>query len=282
MQHLCLAAATWLLGGLLGAALVRMAPGFEVDGREMDGRYSGESLEAMRAERAGEQRVAEYYARHLAGLFRGDFGVSRMYGVPVRELLGDRLAVTVRAAGWGLAAGWVLALAMALPAVSRRGGMVEAGTSMLASGLVSAPTALLAVVFFQMEWPVWAGLAVVVCPRVFRYARNVLVARAERACVLGARAAGVREGRILLKYVLWPAAPELLSLAGVSASLAFSAAIPMEALCDVPGVGALAWEAALNRDFPLLVNVTMLVALIVLGANLASEMATAALGRERG
>jgi peptide/nickel transport system permease protein len=134
--------------------------------------------------------------------------------------------------------------------------------------------------FVHLDWPPWAGLAVVVYPRVFRYTRNILSARSETAAVFSARAAGLREGRILLKYILWPAAPELLAVVGVSASLAFSASIPMEALCDVPGVGSLAWQAALSRDFPLLVNVTMLVALIVLAANALSEILTGAIRRE--
>ena len=47
--------------------------------------------------------------------------------------------------------------------------------------------------------------------------------------------------------------PQLLALAGVTVSLAFGAAIPVEAIADSPGVGQLAWQAALGRDLPVLV-----------------------------
>jgi ABC-type dipeptide/oligopeptide/nickel transport system permease component len=45
----------------------------------------------------------------------------------------------------------------------------------------------------------------------------------------------------------------------VSFAIAFGAAIPIEALCDSPGLGQLAWQAALSRDLPLIVNVTLVV-----------------------
>ncbi|MFZ0396306.1 MAG: hypothetical protein WCF17_07435 [Terracidiphilus sp.] len=48
--------------------------------------------------------------------------------------------------------------------------------------------------------------------------------------------------------------------------------IPLEALCDSPGIGQLAWQAALSRDLPLLVNLTMLFTLVTLGANLAADL----------
>ena len=54
--------------------------------------------------------------------------------------------------------------------------------------------------------------------------------------------------------------------------MAFTAAIPMEALCDMPGIGQLAWKAALGRDVALLVNLTMIVTLVTLVANSASDM----------
>ena len=63
------------------------------------------------------------------------------------------------------------------------------------------------------------------------------------------------------------AAPSLLALAGVSISVALGAAIPVEALCGIAGVGDLAWHAALSRDLPLLVNITVVVTSVTLLAN---------------
>jgi peptide/nickel transport system permease protein len=64
----------------------------------------------------------------------------------------------------------------------------------------------------------------------------------------------------------------LLALAGVSVSLAIGAAIPVEALCGLAGVGQLAWQAALARDLPLLMNITVLVTLVTLLANSGADV----------
>jgi ABC-type dipeptide/oligopeptide/nickel transport system permease component len=54
--------------------------------------------------------------------------------------------------------------------------------------------------------------------------------------------------------------------------MAFAASIPVEALCDLPGIGQLAWKAALGRDLDLLVILTMIVTLVTLLANSASDL----------
>jgi peptide/nickel transport system permease protein len=90
--------------------------------------------------------------------------------------------------------------------------------------------------------------------------------------VLTARAKGVGVFRLMFWHILRPAAPQLLALAGVSVSIAFTAAIPVEALCDLPGLGQLAWKAALSRDLSLLVTLTMIVAVVTLVANSLSDL----------
>jgi peptide/nickel transport system permease protein len=107
----------------------------------------------------------------------------------------------------------------------------------------------------------------VVFPKVFRYSLNLLARSSRLPHVLMARAKGLGETRIFLWHVLPTAAPQLLALAGVSVSLAFTAAIPMEALSDIPGIGQLAWKAALGRDLWLLVNLTIVVTLVTLISN---------------
>src|SRR5260370_9452422 len=90
--------------------------------------------------------------------------------------------------------------------------------------------------------------------------------------VLAARARGLRSGAIFGRHVLPVAAPPLLALLGVSFAIPFAAAIPIEALCDSPGLGQLAWQAALSRDLPLIGNVTLVVYLVIPPANALAEL----------
>ena len=103
-----------LLGGLLGATLVRLGPGFGVDERELDSRLSADSQQAIRAERAKENNIALFYVRYLAGFVRGDFGFSRSLNRPVAELLKERLPLTLVSLGYGVVGGVAIGLALAL------------------------------------------------------------------------------------------------------------------------------------------------------------------------
>jgi peptide/nickel transport system permease protein len=94
--------------------------------------------------------------------------------------------------------------------------------------------------------------------------------------VPAAQARGLSEARVLWAHVLAPAAPQLAAVVGISVTLAFGASIPIEVICDTPGVGQLAWRAALDRDLPLLVTITMLVALMTLAVNSLADLALAA------
>jgi peptide/nickel transport system permease protein len=57
-----------------------------------------------------------------------------------------------------------------------------------------------------------------------------------------------------------------------TAGLAIAAIVPIEVICDVPGLGQLAWKAALARDLPLLVVLTLLVAIVIQLSNAAAAM----------
>jgi ABC-type dipeptide/oligopeptide/nickel transport system permease component len=49
--------------------------------------------------------------------------------------------------------------------------------------------------------------------------------------------------------------------------MGFGTAVPIEALCDSAGIGQLAWYAAINRDLPLIMNLTLIVTLITVACN---------------
>jgi peptide/nickel transport system permease protein len=72
-----------------------------------------------------------------------------------------------------------------------------------------------------------------------------------------------------------------LALAGVSVTLGFGASIPVEVICGSPGIGQLAWLSALSRDLPLLVNLTVLVTVVTLLANFASDFTAVTLVRNQ-
>src|SRR5260370_12762663 len=103
-----------LLGGLLGATLVRMGPGFGIGEREMDNRTNDESRQAIRSERAQENNIGVFYFRYLSGLAHGDFGFSRSLNRPVSQLLKERLPLTLVSLAYGVLGGASMGLMLAL------------------------------------------------------------------------------------------------------------------------------------------------------------------------
>lgn len=268
---------TVLLGGLIAAALVRRSPGYAVDEREFDARYGQDSIRRIRQEsKPSEHGVLTDYLRFLARALTGDLGISASFRRPVAALIAERFPQTLASAGAGLGLGWVLGMLFALAAaLSHRG--IDLCNSALAAFFLCLPSSVLALGMglagrLDEKKAAAVVIALVIFPRVFRYARAVLGRVASAPHVLMARARGVGTSRLVWAHLVRPCAPAMLALLGVSVSVAFGAAIPIEVLCDSPGLGQLAWQAALKRDLPLLVDITLLVSLVASVSGLAAEI----------
>lgn len=279
-RHLAAMIAVIVLGGLLAATMVRLAPGFDVDESQLDPRLSPETVAAMKAEKAGQRNIAHFYARFLGRALRGDLGESQTLKQPVRQLITERLPATARLAGAGLLAAWILAFGMAVAAAMTRSRSLDLTTTVLSGAFLCVPAAVLGLLTIIARSPAFLAIACVIFPKLFRYCRNLLTDSYEKPHVIMARAKGLSGTRVLVWHVLPACARPMFALAGVSVSLALGACIPVEALCGIPGIGQLAWQAAIGRDLPLLVTLTVLVTVITLAANSSSDMASQALRAE--
>ncbi len=202
----------------------------------------------------------------------GDLGTSISLSQPVLQLLKERVPLTLRLVGIGLLLSWTGVLALALSTARLRLSSYDTIATILSGTLLCMPAAVLALLSVLWNMPGTLAIALIISPRDYRYSRNLLAKAYSLPHVLAARAAGISETRILFRQVIPVIAPQLLALAGVSVSLALGAAIPVEALCGLAGVGQLAWQAALARDLPLLINVTTLVTLVTLLANSSADV----------
>lgn len=273
---------TLLVGGLIAAFLIRLAPGFDVDERELDTRRSEESLRHLRESHANRQSAAAFYFGYLGNLLSGDLGVSRISQQPVRDLIGDRAPRTLRTAAAGYGIAWAGGLALAALAVGSRSPVLQFAIPAIGGLLLSVPAACAGFVALWFGLGPHCALAAVLFPRVLRYASGVLAGAWDRPHVLMARAKGVSGARIVLVHLLRPAAGELLALAGATTGLAFGLAIPIEVICDSPGLGQLAWQAASGRDVPVLVALTLVVTLLVKTSAISADLLRSGLRENHG
>lgn len=253
-----------LLAALGTIALVRFAPGYFADGREVDAQYGNEARAALKVQQDQQGSVVTLTQSLLTGWLHRDFGRSRQYDVPVSELIGSRIWVTSRLLIYGVGCGWLLALAMALPLSARRGSSGEV--------LIAGPTAIfLAIPLGAMATTCLLAdvggpllvLASLVGVREFKFVYRLLRQTWRAPHLLHARAQGVASHRIAWIHLLPTLRTELFALSAMSLVIALSAIVPVEVVFNVHGLGQLAWSAAMNRDLPVLLAVTLLMAMCI-------------------
>ncbi len=271
-DRIVLALLTVVVGGLLSATLARYAPGFGADERLLDARLSPESAAAIRQEHPEQRTVMSYYVGALGRMVHGDLGTSRRLQRPVTQLLAERGPVTLRLVASGLAIAWIAALTLVLASwLTDRFGL-DMTFLVSAGALLCLPVGAVALLLMMANAPAFLAVALVVFPRFYRYLHNLVRAAEAMPHVVAARAQGAGAGQVLLWHIVPVIRRELWALAGVSLGVAVGAAIPVEALCGTAGIGQLAWQAALGRDLPVLLSVSVLVIACTVLANSGADL----------
>ena len=267
-----------MLAGLGTVALMRWAPGYFADNREMEAPYAATGRAAVAIEETRDGSVGDSMGHALRGWMRGDLGRSRQFDVPVGELLRERWRVTAKLLAESVGVGWGLSLLAAISLSGRRGRGGEGWIAAPSALLLALPAGALATFCLVAD----AGgpllvMAALVAVRDFKLAYRLMRRTWRSPQYLYARAQGFGLARMVRTHLLPGLGRELLALGMTSVVVALSLVVPIEVIFDVPGLGQLAWSAALNRDLPVLLAVTLLVAACVA---IASAVAGQAAGAE--
>jgi peptide/nickel transport system permease protein len=242
-----------------------------MDEAVLDPRLSLQSQKAIQ-EQNGLGNPLVFYGRFFGRLLRGDLGQSTIFTQSVGPLVKERAPTTIWAVLGGLAIGWTGAIVLAIAAaLSRRAPATLVGLS-VSSMLLSIPSAVLAIVCVLLRLSPAVAIGAVVLPRVFPHAYEQLRSSIRSTYVLMARARGIAGMRLFLFHIVPPTILPMAALASVSIPLALGASIPIEALADSPGLGQLAWRAALGRDLQVLVIVTLLLTGVTVFVNVLADL----------
>ncbi len=270
MKWLTRTSAIVLLVVVGSTILVRFAPGYFSDTREMDARYADVARAEMSMEAARSGSFPHLLFSEIGGWMRGDAGQSREYGIPVLDLIGPRLRVTGSLLLRALLLSWALAVCAAL--VSSAGRKPSLFWQAPATLLMAIPAAAMATICLLADrgGPVLV-LALLLAPRDFKFLHRTLRKAWLDPHLLQARAAGIGRARLLRAHLLPSIAPQIGALASLSIATELSGLVPVEVIFNVQGLGQLAWNAALNRDLPVLLAVTMIMALAVIASGMAID-----------
>jgi peptide/nickel transport system permease protein len=250
--------------------LVRFAPGYLSDAREMDSHYGDAARAELSAEAARSTSLWQMLSTEMSAWTNGSLGLSRQYDVPVLELVLPRLAVTGGLMLRAIVFAWTLALcASLLSSAGRNPSLLWQAPVTL---LLAVPTAAMATVCLLVGsgGPVLV-MTLLVAARDFKFLDRLSRQAWRDPHLLQARAQGLTTIRLVRAHILPSIASQLLALATLSIVTALSALVPVEVIFSVPGLGQLAWNAAMNRDLPVLLAVTMIMAIAVTFAGMASD-----------
>jgi peptide/nickel transport system permease protein len=256
--------------------LVRFAPGFFSDPREMDAKYAQAVRSEVEAENYDQASIHLILNREFKSWLRGDFGESRQYHVPVAQLIGERVRVSAALLAKGILCGWLLAVCTALPVSSLRKHKTLWGLPFTIILAIPAAAMATACILAQVGGPVLA-LSLLIAAKEFKFLRGLLEGAWRSPHLLLGRAQGLPARALVRMHILPNVAPQLCTLTTLSIVTALGALVPIEVIFTVAGVGQLAWFAVMNRDLPVLVAISLLMGSVV---GLAGMLSTRAVNLE--
>jgi oligopeptide transport system permease protein len=290
LKRLIFAVPLLLVISALAFALVHLAPGGPFDRERAPA--SPEVERNLQAKYHLDEPVWKQYGRYLGDLLRGDFGVSMKYrnhtvndiitqGLPVSMLLGA-LAFAF-ALGVGLPVGFF--------AAARRGRWPDYAGSFLATLAVCVPgfvVAPLLILLFCIKWkllPVglwespWhmilppVALGLFFAGKVARLMREGMLTAMQSEFVTAARAKGLGETQLLYRHAFRIAVLPVVSYAGPMLADLLTGSFVIENIFQIPGIGVFLVNSSLNRDYPMIVGLSLLYAILLIGLNLLVDFA---------
>jgi ABC-type dipeptide/oligopeptide/nickel transport system permease component len=133
----------------------------------------------------------------------------------------------------------------------------------LCSCLLALPSGLVVLIAVALGISIEIAIIAIVAPRLFPYCSRIVSERLRSDYVLSAECLGISRPRILMNHLLPGILPEIAGLFSLSIVTALGVSVAVEVLGARSGLGQLAWRAAMDRDMPVVLAVTMVVLLVV-------------------
>ena len=242
---------------------------------------------------------------YVSSVASGDLGISHRQQRTVLSLVAERLPATLLLTGVAFAFALAAGVALGAAAARRVGSWADSAITVLALGFYATPifwVGLMLVLVFSVwlgwlpsfgmgtvgaDLHGWAAVAdtarYLILPVVTlglfymavyaRLTRSAMLDVAGQDFIKTARAKGVGEGRILRRHILRNALLPVVTLAGIQAGQLVGGSVLVETVFAWPGIGRLAFDALLARDYPVLLGVFLTTSVLVVVFNLLTDLA---------
>jgi peptide/nickel transport system permease protein len=273
---------------------------------ETQGGYISESeVAALRKQYGLDQSVPEQYLVWISGIFRGDFGYSFLWNMPVATLVGERLLLTVTTSIITLAFTYAVAIPVGIYSATHQYSLGDYISAAIGFMGLATPNFLLALVlmfgfqkylgfsvgglfspeYIQAPWSVGKVLDMLkhlpIPIIVIGTAGTASLIRVMRGCLLDelrqqyvttARAKGVSERKLLLKYPVRVALNPIASTIGWTLPAIVSGATITAMVLDLPTVGPLILRALMSQDVYLSASILMFLSSLTIVGTFLSDL----------
>lgn len=291
-------------------ALLQMTPGGPLSVGEGGSNPAAAAQMAKIREQYGlNDPIPVQYLRWVGGVVTGDWGESFKTGQPVLQVIGERVGVTLTVSGLAFLLSTVLALVIGVVAAVNRQSAFDYTTTGLSFIGLATPSfwfaLMLVYVFsFQLGWLPASGLqnlragytgfdsvidrirhlilpvavlSLVSVASLTRYVRSSMLDVLAQDYIRTARGSGLAERTVVVGHALKNAAIPVTTVVLLGIPEIFLGAVITETIFGLPGMGRLFIESANERDYPVLLGLLMIAALLVVIANLVADLVYARL-----
>ena len=271
--------------------LIKLAPGGPIDAEKA---VSPQVLKNLNAVYNLDASEWEQYTDYMTGVIQGDFGPSFKYpGRSVTEMIASGLPITFELAMYAILIALVIGVLSGVLAALKRNTMLDFIPMAIAMIGICVPTflmgPLLVLIFgIQLELLPVAGWGQLsgdkILPSItLGFAYAAYIARLSRGGMLEvlnqdfirtARAKGLTERMVVIKHAMQGGLIPVVSFLGPAIACLLAGSFVFETIFQIPGLGRFYVEAALNRDYTMILGTTIFFSAMIVFFNLLSDLAS--------
>ncbi|WP_315757810.1 MULTISPECIES: ABC transporter permease [unclassified Bradyrhizobium] len=256
-------------------------------------------IEQIRKQYRLDQPLPVQYGYWIKGVLSGDFGESLRIKMPVRDLILQKLPVTLQLASMAIVIAFLIGIPAGIISAVKRGTAWDYAANLFALWGISTPNFWLGIMLIflfsiQLGWlpasgyvsPAedWrASLAATIMPAfvlgnaiaaiLMRHTRSAMLQVLSSDYIRTARAKGISERQVILGHALRNALTPVITLGALELGTLLSGAVLTEQIFSIPGFGKLIVDAVFNRDYAVVQGVVLVTATVYIMLNLIADLA---------
>ncbi|WP_347350110.1 ABC transporter permease [Intrasporangium sp.] len=272
--------------------------------RTLAGRQATPEVVALISHRLGlDQPIWKQYLDFVGNALHGDLGFDYYHGVPVTQIIGNALPITLSVVIPGAIIWLVLGVFNGVVSSVRPRTFVDRGMTVFALFFYSMPTFLLGLLFLYFlyfrltlagvaifpaggyvppgdglyDWFIhmvlpWFTLALVSAATYTRLTRASMLDVLGEDYVRTARSKGIGERRVVLRHALRAALTPVVTQFGIDVGAVLGGVVVTETVFSLPGLGKTAIDAINQQDLPVIIGIVLFASAAVVVANIVADI----------